>query len=138
MVMRTFEELIEDFALFDEWEGRYQYLIDLGGEVPAMPDVLKTEATEVKGCVSKVWLHAIQDSAGRFHFHADSDGKITKGLVYLVLAAYQDKTPEEIRAVDIEGGFAKLGLDQHLSPNRRNGFFAMVEKIRSLATLHNG
>jgi cysteine desulfuration protein SufE len=126
-------DLIENFSLFDDWEARYQYLIELGEKVEPMDDAFKTESTEVKGCVSKVWLHHTQDSAGRFHFHADSDGKITRGLVYVVLAAYQDKTAEEIRAVDIESEFSKLGLDQHLSPNRRNGFFAMVERIGNLA-----
>lgn len=126
-------ELIENFALFDDWEARYQYLIELGDKVASMEEALKTEATEVKGCVSKVWLHHTQDSAGRFHFHADSDGKITKGLVYVVLAAYQDKNASEIRAVDIGAEFEKLGLSENLSPNRRNGFFAMVERIRALA-----
>jgi len=133
MTRRTLEELIENFALFDDWEARYQYLIDLGNDVPPMEDALKTPATEVQGCVSKVWLHYSKDADGYFHFHADSDGKITKGLVYVALAAYEGKTSSEILAVDIEAEFAKLGLDQHLSPNRRNGFFAMVERIRGLA-----
>ncbi len=127
-------ELIENFALFDGWEERYQYLIELGATVEPMNDALKTEATEVKGCVSKVWLYYEKDSAGKFHFHADSDGKITRGLVYVVLSAYQDKTAEQIRAVKIEESFAELGLDEHLSPNRRNGFFAMVERIRGVAS----
>lgn len=135
MPQRTIEELVENFSLFDDWEGRYQYLIDLGTEVPAMDDALKTEATEVKGCVSKVWLHASRTPDGRFTFFADSDGKITRGLVYIVLSAYEGKAPEEILALDIEERFSSLGLDQHLSPNRRNGFFAMVEKIRSLAAV---
>ena len=133
MTQRTLDELIENFALFDNWEERYQYLIDLGDDVPPMEDALKTPATEVKGCVSKVWLYYDKNDAGQYHFHADSDGKITKGLVYLVLAAYQDKAADEIRALKIEEEFSKLGLDQHLSPNRRNGFFAMVERIRGLA-----
>ena len=115
-----------------DWEERYQYLIDLGDSLPFMEDVLKTSATEVKGCVSKVWLHSTKDSDEKYHLVADSDGKITKGLVYIVLAAYDGKTVDEIRAMDIEGGFTKLGLDQHLSPNRRNGFFAMVERLRGL------
>ncbi len=126
-------DLIENFALFDDWEARYQYLIELGERVAPMDDALKTEATEVKGCVSKVWLHQTQDSASRFHFHADSDGKITKGLVYVVLSAYDGKTAAEIKDVDIGAEFEKLGLSENLSPNRRNGFFAMVEKIRGLA-----
>lgn len=135
MTQRTLEDLIENFALFDDWEGRYQYLIDLGADVPPMDDALKTEATEVKGCVSKVWLHPSKDSSGKFRFQADSDGKITRGLVYIVLAAYDGKSAEDIRAIDIEGAFSSLGLDQHLSPNRRNGFFAMVERIRALAAI---
>ncbi len=126
-------ELIENFALFDDWEARYQYLIELGDKVTPMEDALKTPATEVKGCVSKVWLHYTKDSSGRFHFHADSDGKITKGLVYVLLSAYEGKNADEIRAVNIEGEFSKLGLDEHLSPNRRNGFFSMVERIRNLS-----
>ena len=133
MTKRTLSELVENFSLFDDWEGRYQYLIDLGNEVPPMEDAQKTAATEVKGCVSKVWLHYTKDSSGRYHFHADSDGKITKGLVYVVLAAYDGKTADEIAAVHIEDEFSKLGLADNLSPNRRNGFFAMVEKIRGLS-----
>lgn len=126
-------ELVENFSLFDDWEGRYQYLIDLGNDVPPMDAALKTEATEVKGCVSKVWLYYDKDAAGQYHFMADSDGKITKGLVYIVLAAYDGKTAVEIADVKIEDEFVKLGLAENLSPNRRNGFFAMVEKIRALS-----
>ena len=125
--------LIEDFALFEMWEERYQYLIDLGAALPPMDDALKTEATEVKGCVSKVWLHYTRDENGAYHILADSDGKITRGLVYLVLAAYDGKRASEIKSVEIEKDFSSLGLDEHLSPNRRNGFFAMVERIRTLA-----
>lgn len=133
MTKHTLSELIENFALFDDWEGRYQYLIDLGNDVPPMDDALKTDATEVKGCVSKVWLYWEKDGTGRYHFMADSDGKITKGLVYIVLAAYDGKTRDEIAAVHIEEEFTKLGLADNLSPNRRNGFFSMVEKIRDLS-----
>lgn len=132
MTKHTLEDLIENFSLFDDWESRYQYLIELGDSLPFMEDVLKTPATEVKGCVSKVWLHSTKDSEGKFLLVADSDGKITKGLVYIVLCAYDGKSSDDIQAVDIEGGFSKLGLDQHLSPNRRNGFFAMVERVRGL------
>jgi len=132
MTKHSLSDLAENFSLFDDWEGRYQYLIDLGNDVPPMDGALKTDATEVKGCVSKVWLYWEKDGAGRYHFMADSDGKITKGLVYIVLAAYDEKTAEEIAAVHIEEEFTKLGLADNLSPNRRNGFFSMVEKIRNL------
>ena len=133
MVKHTLSDLAENFSLFDDWEGRYQYLIDLGNDVPPMDDALKTEATEVKGCVSKVWLYYEKNDAGQYHFIADSDGKITKGLVYIVLSAYDGKTVDEIADVHIEDEFVKLGLAENLSPNRRNGFFAMVEKIRALS-----
>ncbi len=130
---QTLTDLIENFALFDDWEGRYQYLIELGERVPAMDDALKTPQTEVQGCVSKVWLYHTRGVDGRFHFVADSDGKITRGLVAIVLASYEGATADEIRALDIEDAFSKIGLDQHLSPNRRNGFFSMVERIQKLA-----
>jgi cysteine desulfuration protein SufE len=133
MTLQPLDSLMENFALFDDWEGRYQYLIDLGAAVPPMPDALKTEQTEVKGCVSRVWLHQTRNAAGQYHFMADSDGKITKGLVYVVLCAFEGKRAEEIAGVDIESAFERLGLAENLSPNRRNGFFAMVEKIRALS-----
>jgi cysteine desulfuration protein SufE len=126
------EQFEEDFSLFDNWEDRYRYLIELGDRLKPMDDSLKTSETLVKGCTSQVWMIAeIKD--GRFHFTADSDAHIVRGLVYLLLAAYQDKTAAEIRALDIQTSFDRMGLHQHLSPNRRNGFFAMVERIKSLA-----
>ena len=128
----TLEQFEEDFSLFDNWEDRYRYLIELGGRLKPMDDSLKTPETLVKGCTSQVWLIAeIKD--GRFHFTADSDAHIVRGLVYLLLTAYQDKTAGEIRAVDIRTSFDRMGLHQHLSPSCRNGFFAMVERIRALA-----
>ena len=133
MPKHTLQDLVENFSLFDDWEGRYQYLIELGDSVPPMDDAYKTENTIVEGCVSKVWLHSTKNSDGRWNLMADSDGKITKGLVYIVLAAYDGKTSDEIGRVDIEGAFSKLGLDQHLSPNRRNGFFSMVERVRGFS-----
>jgi len=127
-------DLIDNFSLFgDDWEERYAYLISLGTKLPPMDDSLKTDQTEVKGCVSKVWLFSQKSSDGRFHFQADSNGDITKGLVYIVLCAYDGKMAKEIGEVDIEGVFRELGLEQNLTPSRRNGFFAMVEKIRGLA-----
>jgi len=127
------DELKENFALFDDWEERYRYLIDLGKSLPAMDDALKTPETIVKGCISKVWMICETDEAGRFHFIADSDAHIVRGLIAIVLAAYQGKTAQEIAQVDIETAFREIGLDQHLSPNRRNGFFAMVERVKGLA-----
>lgn len=133
MSQPSLASLIENFSLFDDWEERYRYLIELGKNLPPLENEFKTDATLVKGCTSRVWLVATQDGAGRYHFLADSDAHIVRGLIAVVLAAYDGKTAEEISGVDIEREFAALGLDEHLSPNRRNGFFAMVERIRGLA-----
>lgn len=129
---RTLEELIDSFALFTDWEERYRYLIDLGARLTPMDSALKIEEHLVRGCTSKVWLVAsIQN--GLFHFIADSDAQIVRGLVYLLQVAYQNKPVEYVRTYDVEAAFERLGLHQHLSPNRRNGFFAMVERIHKLA-----
>lgn len=129
----TLEELIENFALFDDWEERYRYLIDLGRNLPKMDDALKTDENLVRGCTSRVWMQA-DTSEDKLHFIADSDAHIVRGLIGVLMAAYQDKPLNEIAEIDIEGSFAKIGLDQNLSPNRRNGFFSMVEKIHFLAS----
>lgn len=131
MALPSLNELTENFSLFDDWEERYRYLLDLGKMLPPMPDELKTETTRVHGCVSQVWMVSQQTADGRIHFIGDSDGLITRGLIAVLFSAYQDKTPKEIAAVDIEAAFNEIGLNEHLSPNRRNGFFAMVGRIRS-------
>ena len=111
-----------------------RYLIDLGGRLPPMDAGLKVEENLVRGCTSKVWLAAsIQN--GVFHFMADSDAQIVRGLIYLLFTAYQNKPVEYVRTYDVEAAFERLGLHQHLSPNRRNGFFSMVGKIRKLAAV---
>ena len=132
MSVRTLKQLEESFSLFDNWEDRYRYLIDLGGRLDPMDESLKTPESLVKGCTSKVWLIA-ENRGGKYRFTADSDALIVRGLVYLIMVAYQDRTAEEIRGIDMLGAFDRMGLHQHLSPNRRNGFFAMVERIRTLA-----
>lgn len=133
MAHLTLEELSENFALFDDWEERYKYLIDLGKNLPPMDEAIKTEATIVKGCTSRVWMVANQDDAGGYHFTADSDAFIVKGLIAIVLSAYEGKCSAEIKDVNIEEAFTQIGLNQHLSPNRRNGFFAMVERVKALS-----
>src|SRR3989339_205337 len=102
----TLPELIDNFALFDDWEERYRYLIELGKNLPPMENELKTDASAVKGCTSQVWLVSRKaPETGRYSFIADSDAHIVRGLIAIVLAAYDGKTAEEIRAVDIEGDF---------------------------------
>lgn len=125
------DEIVDNFALFGDWEERYSYLISLGSKLPPMPDAFKTEATKVSGCTSQVWIVPSWDEKGRFSMMADSDAQIVRGLVAVLYALFQGKTAAEIRAMDVEGIFKKLGLDEHLSPNRRSGFFAMVERVRA-------
>lgn len=122
------EALIEDFALFDDWEGRYGYLIDLGKRLPPMDDALKTEENKVRGCMSQVWF-VRRDESGRLLWEGDSDAAIVRGLIAVLQVLLSGKTLEEARAVDVAGVFDRLGLQQHLSMNRRNGFFAMVSKL---------
>lgn len=132
MSCAAIDELVEEFALFDDWEERYRYLIDMGRSLPPMDDSLKIDANLVPGCTSRVWMSEdIRD--GRLHFVADSDAHIVRGLIAILDRVYQGCALDEIGGIDIGGAFAQVGLDQNLSPNRRSGFYAMVERIRALA-----
>lgn len=128
--MQSIAEIIESFALMEDWEDRYSLLIDLGKKLPAFPDEDKIDANLVRGCVSKVWMvPEVKD--GRLTFRADSDAHIVKGLVALICIMFNGMTLADIKTVDVDSIFKQLGLDQNLSPNRRNGFYAMIEKIRA-------
>ena len=131
----TIEELIEDFEYLEDWEERYQEIIDLGKQIPPLPEAYKTEAYKVRGCVSQVWLVPSVNEAKPpvLTFAADSDAHIVRGLVAILLMVYSGKTPQEIIEVDIQAIFDKLDLASHLSPSRSNGFQAMIKKIRSTA-----
>ncbi|MCP1673651.1 cysteine desulfuration protein SufE [Natronocella acetinitrilica] len=131
----TIDDLVESFEFLDNWEDRYRLLIDMGRELPEFPEEARIEENRVEGCTSNVWLvHDTEDGAApRIRFQADSDAFIVKGLIAVILMAYSGRTPEEIRQTDIEALFTKLGLEQQLTPNRRNGFFAMVERIHEIA-----
>lgn len=126
----TSDELIERFSLFDDWEERYAYIIQMGRKLPAFPEAERTEANKVSGCVSQVWM--VSEQRGDcIDMQGDSDAFIVKGLVAILLALYSGLTPQEIAAVDVEKVFADLDLADHLTPNRRNGFFSMVQRIRA-------
>ncbi|MCH8550552.1 MAG: SufE family protein [Natronospirillum sp.] len=128
----TAEDIIETLSFFDSWEERYKYIIDLGRELPPLADAHRTESNLVRGCQSQVWLvHELADE--RLQFAADSDAHIVRGLLGVVLAAYNDKTPAEIRQFDIDAYFDELNLLKHLSPTRGNGLRAMVGRIRATA-----
>jgi cysteine desulfuration protein SufE len=129
----TINAIAEDFAALDEWEDRYKYLIDLGNSLPPMDDSLKTEATKVKGCMSQVWILLGWD-AGKLTLLADSDAQIVRGLIAVLRALFAGKTLAEIEDIDVEKTFRDLGLEGHISPNRRNGFFSMVEVVRAFTS----
>lgn len=129
----SFDTISADFALLDDWEDRYRYVIELGKALPELPEAARTEENKVRGCASQVWL-ATNFAAGErgkvFALQGDSDALIVRGLVAILLALYQGKTPAEALAVDAQGAFARLGLKEHLTPQRSNGFASMVERIR--------
>jgi len=126
------DDIVDTLGFFDSWEDRYKYIIDLGKELEPMEDAARTDANLVRGCQSQVWL-THQHIDGKLYFAADSDAFIVRGLLGVVLAAYNGKTPAEILAVDIEGYFDALNLIQHLSATRGNGLRAMVKRIQSTA-----
>lgn len=129
------DDLIENFELLGEWEERYRYLIDLGRKLPPLPDASHTEANKVRGCMSQVWLtHEIKPGPPlRLEFQGDSDAHLVKGLIALLFLICSGKTSAEILALDIESIFARLGLENHITMNRRNGFYSMVERIKAFA-----
>ena len=131
----SFADLAENFALFDEWDDRYSYLIDLGRKLPVFPKELQTEDYKVRGCMSQVWMVPGHPPGHpeQFAFAADSDAVIVKGLIAVLGILFSGQTPEAIAKIDVEESFRKLGLDQHISPSRRNGFVSMVDKIKSYA-----
>jgi cysteine desulfuration protein SufE len=126
----TAEALIEDFSLFDDWEDRYAYLIDLGKRLPELPAAERTEAHKVQGCMSQVWFVRRSDGDARLVWQGDSDAAIVRGLIAILTVLYGGRTRDEARAIEVERVFGELGLERHLSTNRRNGFHAMVSTIR--------
>ena len=128
-------DIRSDFALLDDWEDRYRYVIELGRGLAPLPEALRNDANKVRGCASQVWLATSSDQAPagepRLHFVGDSDAHIVRGLIAILFAMYQDRTPEEILGADARAVFSELGLKEHITPQRSNGFFSMVERIRS-------
>lgn len=132
MQLPTTEEIIDDLAFFDDWEQRYQYIIDLGKAIPGLPQSERTQSRLVKGCQSNVWLIS-EMNEGKLQFEVDSDAVIVQGLLALVLAAFNNKTPDAILAFDIDAYFTELDLERHITPTRGNGLRAIVNKIKALA-----
>jgi cysteine desulfuration protein SufE len=132
----TIDEIIESFALLDDWEDRYRYLIELGRDLPPFPETARTAANKVQGCASQVWLETqIEARKGDplLSFVGDSDAHLVKGLIAVLLALYSGRSASEIRATDALAILDKLGLREHLTPQRSNGLRAMVGRIQAEA-----
>ena len=124
-------DIIEEFAMFDNWEDRYQYMIDLGKTLPLIDDQYKTDDHIIKGCQSKVWVHAdLKDD--KVAFTADSDAIITKGIIALLLRVFSNQHPKDI--IDADTSFLdEIGLKDHLSPTRANGLVSMIKQLKMYA-----
>jgi cysteine desulfuration protein SufE len=125
------EEIIDEFALFDDWMERYEYLIDLGKSLPLIDSNFKTDDNIIKGCQSKVWIHSEFDQ-DKVLFTADSDAILTKGIVALLLRVYSDQEPDAILGADTDF-IDEIGLKEHLSPTRANGLVSMIKQIKLYA-----
>ncbi|MDR3497777.1 MAG: SufE family protein [Parvibaculum sp.] len=131
----SIEDLIEDFSFLDDWEERYRYVIELGKTLEPLSDEEHSPANKVEGCVSQVWLvteaRKGEDGGTRLVFRGDSDAFIVRGLIAILLRIYSGRTPAEIDAIEARPIFEKLGLNEHLSPQRSNGLYSMVGRVKA-------
>lgn len=125
------EEIIDEFSMFEDWMQRYEYIIELGKTLPLIDEQYKIDENIIKGCQSKVWLHAKQLD-GKLVFTADSDAILTKGIIAILIRVFSDKTPDEILNADTHF-IDEIGLKEHLSPTRANGLVSMIKQIKMYA-----
>ena len=135
--MANIGDIIDNFSVLDDWDDRYRYLIELGRELPALAEAAHNDANKVQGCASQVWLDTRVRPNGAsgpvLTFAGDSDAHIVRGLIAILFAIYSGKAAKDILASDALALFERLGLREHLTPQRSNGFRSMVERIRSVA-----
>lgn len=125
------EEIVDEFSMFDDWMQRYEYMIELGKSLPLIDEKYKTEENTIKGCQSKVWVHAGMEN-GRVLFTADSDAIITKGIIAILIRVFSNQKPKDI--LDASTDFIdEIGLKEHLSPTRANGLVSMVKQLKLYA-----
>jgi|TARA_B100001741_G_C16386585_1_gene520440 cysteine desulfuration protein SufE len=125
------QNLIEDFSFFEDWTQRYEYMIELSKGLEKMDEQMKNDKNIIKGCQSKVWLHA-ELNEGKIKFLADSEAIITRGIIAILLTIFNNRTPKEI--IESDTNFIeKIGLKEHLSPNRANGLYSMIKQIKFYA-----
>lgn len=125
------EEIIEEFDMFEDWVQRYEYMIELGKSLPLIDDKYKTDNKLIRGCQSRVWVHAEMEG-NQLIFTADSDAIITKGIIAILIRVFSGQTPQHIIEADTDF-IDKIGLKEHLSPTRANGLVSMIEKIKLYA-----
>jgi cysteine desulfuration protein SufE len=130
----SLSEITSDFAILDDWEDRYRYLIELGRTLPPLPDELRTDANKVRGCASQVWLATSTNTADghrRLNIVADSDAHIVRGLIAILFAIYDGRDVADVLSTEPDPIFAGLGLKEHLTPQRSNGLASMVARVRA-------
>jgi cysteine desulfuration protein SufE len=131
----TIDEITENFSLLDDWDDRYRYVIELGRALAPLPETARTDANKVQGCASQVWLATEIAPAGEagpvLRFVGDSDAHIVRGLIAILLVLYSGRAARDVLATDALALFERLGLREHLTPQRSNGFRSMVERIKS-------
>ena len=134
MAQTSIDEIVENFDLLEEWDDRYRYLIELGRTLPPLPETARSDANKVQGCASQVWLSTTVKPNGStgpvLAFDGDSDAHIVRGLIAVLFALYSGKGAKDILSTDAVALFEKLGLRDHLTPQRSNGFRSMVDRIR--------
>lgn len=128
------DDIIDEFSMFENWEERYQYMIDLGKTLPLIDETYKTDDNIIKGCQSKVWLHA-EMKDDKVVFTADSDAIITKGIIAILIRAFSNQNPQDIIEADTSFIDA-IGLKEHLSPTRANGLVSMIKQIKMYAIVY--
>ena len=135
--MTGLDEIIENFEYLDDWEDRYRYLIEIGQSLPPYPEAARDEAHKVRGCASQVWLDVERGEGAdpELILHGDSDAHIVRGLVALALATYGGRRASEIGAIEMAPILSRIGLDEHLTPQRANGFRSLIERIKAEAEL---
>ncbi|AVA41247.1 MULTISPECIES: cysteine desulfurase sulfur acceptor subunit CsdE [Proteus] len=128
----TLDGLFQDFQKSKSWEDKYRQLIQLSRKLPALPDELKTTENEIKGCENRVWLGVELNNDGKYHIYGDSDGRIVKGLLAVILTTVENKTAQEIANIDILAIFEQLGLTNQISQSRTDGVNAIIARLTSL------
>nr|AOE06408.1 Fe-S metabolism protein SufE [uncultured bacterium] len=128
------DEIVDEFSMFEDWMQRYEYMIDLGKSLPLIDEAFKTDDYIIKGCQSKVWVHATMED-GKVTFTADSDAIITKGIIAILIRAFSNQAPQDI--IDADTAFIdEIGLKEHLSPTRANGLVSMIKQIKLYAVAY--